>query len=54
MSYCGLAIYIKTYVKAKEEELYENSNISPCKIIVLKQSSTKKPKILQDVIITLL
>jgi hypothetical protein len=27
----GLAIYIKKYLKAKEEELWKNSNISPCK-----------------------
>jgi len=28
---CGLAIYIKKYLKAKEELNYGNSNISPCK-----------------------
>jgi len=31
----GLAIYIKKYIKAKEE--YKNSNISPCKNIILKK-----------------
>jgi hypothetical protein len=30
-----LAIYIKKYLKAKEE--YGNSNISPCKNIILKK-----------------
>jgi hypothetical protein len=31
---CGLAIYIlKVYMKAKEE-LWKNSNISPCKNII--------------------
>jgi hypothetical protein len=34
--HCGLAIYIKKYVKAKEE-LYENSNISPSKNIIFKK-----------------
>jgi hypothetical protein len=32
VSHCGLAIYIKKYIKAKEE-LWKNSNISPCKNI---------------------
>jgi hypothetical protein len=30
VSHCGLAIYIKKYLKAKEELNYGNSNISPC------------------------
>jgi hypothetical protein len=33
MSHCGLAIYIKKYLKANE-----NSNMSPCKNIVFKKS----------------
>jgi hypothetical protein len=39
----GLAIYIKKYLEAKEE-LYRSSNISPCKNIIFKKSSKKKPK----------
>jgi hypothetical protein len=37
VSLCGLAIYIKKYFKAKKKN--ENSNISPCKIIIVKNSS---------------
>jgi len=37
VSHCGLAIYIKKYLEAKEE-LYGNSNISPCKNIIFKKS----------------
>jgi hypothetical protein len=33
VSHYGLAIYIKKYLKAKEE-CYGNSNISPCKDII--------------------
>jgi hypothetical protein len=35
-SHCGLAIYIKNYLKAKEEN-YENLNISPCRNIIFKK-----------------
>jgi hypothetical protein len=35
VSHCGLAIYIKKYLKAKEEF------ISPCKNIILKKSSKR-------------
>jgi hypothetical protein len=51
---CGLAIYIiKKDLQAKEE-LYGNSNISPCKnIINLQKNHLKKTKILQDIVITL-
>jgi hypothetical protein len=35
---CGLAIYIKKYLKAKEELNYGNSNISPCQNIIFKTS----------------
>jgi hypothetical protein len=38
---CGLAIYIKKYLKAKEE-YSGNSNISLCKIIILKKKSSKR------------
>jgi hypothetical protein len=37
VTHCGLAIYIKSYLKAKEE--YSHSNISPCKNIIFKKSS---------------
>jgi hypothetical protein len=40
VSHCGLAIYNKTYGKAKEES-YGNSNISPCKNIIFKKSSIR-------------
>jgi hypothetical protein len=44
VSHRGLAIYVKKYVKAKEE-LWKLKNISPCKnIIFKKKSSEKKPK----------
>jgi len=39
VSHCGLAIYIKKYLKAKEN--YGNSNISPCKNIIFKTSSER-------------
>jgi hypothetical protein len=35
VSHCGLAIYIKKYLQAKEE--LWNSNISQCKNIVFKK-----------------
>jgi hypothetical protein len=38
VSHCGLAVYIKRYLKAKEEN-YEKSNISPSKNIIFKKSS---------------
>jgi hypothetical protein len=37
VSHCGLAIYITKYLNAKEE--LGNSNISPCKNIIFKNSS---------------
>jgi hypothetical protein len=40
VSHCGLAIYIKKYLKAKKKN-YENSNISACKNIIFKKSSKK-------------
>jgi len=40
VSQCSLAIYIKKYLKAKEE-CFGNSNISPCKNIIFKKSSKK-------------
>jgi hypothetical protein len=49
VSHCGLAIYIKTYLNAKEE--YGNSNISPSENIILKKFPLKETKILQDIII---
>jgi hypothetical protein len=45
VSHCGLAMYIKKYLKAKEEDLWKIQNISPCKNIIFpKKSSGKKPK----------
>jgi hypothetical protein len=43
VSHYGLAIYIKTYLKAKKE-LWKLKNISPCKNILFKKPSKKKPK----------
>jgi hypothetical protein len=40
VSHCGLAIYIKKYLKAKKKN-YENSYISACKNIIFKKSSKK-------------
>jgi hypothetical protein len=40
VSHCGLAIYIKKNLKAKEE-LWKNPNISPCKNIIFKKSSKR-------------
>jgi hypothetical protein len=48
--HCGLAIYIKKYLKAKKKN-YENSNISPCKKYNLQKKKTlKETKILPDTI----
>jgi len=39
VSHCGLAIYIKKYLKAKaKKKNYENSNISPCENIIFKKN----------------
>jgi hypothetical protein len=40
LSHCALAIYIKKYLNAKEE-IFENSNISPCKNYNLQKSSKR-------------
>jgi hypothetical protein len=40
VSHCGLAIYILEGILRKKKN-YENSNISPCKIVIFKISSTK-------------
>jgi hypothetical protein len=40
VSQCGLATYIKKYLKAKQIN-YGNSNISPCKKLIFKKSSKK-------------
>jgi hypothetical protein len=54
VSHChGLAIYIKKYLKAKEE-LWKPKYFTMLKYNNLQKSSEKKPKILQDIIITLL
>jgi hypothetical protein len=52
VSHSSLAIYIKKYLKAKEE-YYGNSTISPCKDIIFQKNPLKETKILQDHIITL-
>jgi hypothetical protein len=41
VSHCGLAIYMKKYLKAKEE-LWKHSNISPCKKYNLQKNPLKK------------
>jgi hypothetical protein len=44
VSHFGLAIYIKKYLKAKEE-LWKLKYISPCKnILIFKKILQKKPK----------
>jgi hypothetical protein len=40
VSHCRLAIYIKTYLKAKEE-LWKLENISTCKNIIFEKSSER-------------
>jgi len=42
VSHCGLANYIKKYLKEKKN--YGNSNISPCKNIIYKISPKRDPK----------
>jgi hypothetical protein len=36
VSHCGLAIYMKKYLKAKRR-INGNSNISPCKNVIFKK-----------------
>jgi len=48
-SRCGLAVYIKKYLKAKRKN-YGNSNISPCKNYNLQKNPLKETKMLQDII----
>jgi hypothetical protein len=43
VSLCGLAIYIKKYLKAKEKNYGNLKNISPCKIIILKKKKNQNP-----------
>jgi hypothetical protein len=54
VSHCGLAIYIKKYLKAKEEFLklkyFNMQKYNPQR----KKNPLKETKILQDIIITLL
>jgi hypothetical protein len=49
VSHCGLAIYIKKYLKAKEE-LWEIQIFHHAKIFSSKQLSKKETKNLQDII----
>jgi hypothetical protein len=49
VSHCGLAIYIKKYLKAKEE-LWEIQIFHHAKILSSKQLSKKETNILQDII----
>jgi len=50
VSHCGLAIYIKKYLKAKEE-LWKLKYFHHAKNIIFKKKILeKKPKILQDII----
>jgi hypothetical protein len=51
VSHCGLAIYIKEYVNAKEE-LWKLKYFT-CKNINLQKNPLKETKTLQDIIITL-
>jgi hypothetical protein len=54
MSHCDFAIYIKIKIKIlrqNEDKMKndENSNISPCKNIILKKNPLKETKILSDI-----
>jgi len=44
MSHRGLAIYIKKYLKAKEEELCKTQIFHHTKIIIFKKILEKKPR----------
>jgi hypothetical protein len=48
VSQCGLAIYIKKYLKAKEEELWKFKYFNMQKYNLHQNPLKKKPKILQD------
>jgi hypothetical protein len=50
----GLAIYIKKYVKAKEEELWKFKYFTMQKYNLPKKNPLKETTILQEIIITLL
>jgi hypothetical protein len=52
VSHCGLAIYIKKYLKAKEE-LWKLKYFTMQKYSLPKKNPRKETKILQDIIITL-
>ncbi len=52
VSHCGLAIYIKKHLKAKED-LWKLKNFNMQKIFSSKKNPLKETKILQDIIITL-
>jgi len=47
---CGLAIYIKKYLKEKEE-LWKFEYFTMQKYIIFKKNPLKKTKIFQDIII---
>jgi hypothetical protein len=47
----GLAIYIKKYLKAKEEELWKLKYFTMQKYINLQNNPLKETKILQDITI---
>jgi hypothetical protein len=48
VSHCGLAIHIKTFLKAKEEELWKLKYFTMQKYNLQKNSS-KETQILQDI-----
>jgi hypothetical protein len=52
VSHCGLAIYIKKYLKAKEEELgkFKYFTIQKYNLPQKKKNPLKETKILQDII----
>jgi len=51
VSHCGFAIYIKKYLKAKEEELWNLKYFTMQKYINLQNNPLKETKILQDITI---
>jgi hypothetical protein len=50
VSHCGLAIYIKKYLKAKEEALWKLKYFTMQKYNLQKKNPLKETKILQDII----
>jgi hypothetical protein len=49
VSHCDLAIYIKKYLKAKEESITGTQIFHHAKNIIFQKNPVKKTKIVQDI-----